>query len=81
MATRQEATRPTWRWEGIAARALRAELMAGGCTPDAITLFLLVERTARRRERARRAERMVRTLGAALVRIVSLPATLLLPTR
>ena len=81
MATRQAATRPTWPWEGIAARALRAELTAGGCTPEEIALFLQVERTSRRRERARRAERLVRSLGAALARIVALPAALLLPTR
>lgn len=62
-------------------RALRAELQAGGCTPDEIALFLLVERTSRRRERARRAERLVRALGAALARVLAWPAELLLPSR
>ena len=58
-----------------------AELVAAGCSPDEIALFLQVERTSRRRERVRRAERLLRTLGAALARIVALPGTLLLPTR
>lgn len=58
-----------------------AELERGGCTADEIELFLLVERTSRRRERARRVERALRALGAALARIVALPATLVLPSR
>jgi hypothetical protein len=62
-------------------RDVRMELVAGGCTPDEIELFLLVERVSRRRERARRAERFVRAVGAALARVVALPATLLLPSR
>jgi hypothetical protein len=56
-------------------------LEAGGCTPDEVALFLQVERISRRREWTRRAERRFRAFGAALVRIVALPATLLLPTR
>jgi hypothetical protein len=62
-------------------REILHELTAGGCTPDEIALFLLVERTSRRRARARRAERWLRALGAALARVVALPAELLLPTR
>ena len=62
-------------------RESRAELEAGGCTPDEIALFLEVEKISRRREWARRAERLFRAFGAALVRVVALPATLLLPTR
>jgi hypothetical protein len=62
-------------------REVRVELEAGGCTPDEIALFLLVARTSRRRERARRAERWLRALGAVLTRVATLPAELLLPTR
>lgn len=57
------------------------ELAAAGCTPDEIELLLLVERTSRRRERARRAERWVRAFGAALARAIAWPAERLLPTR
>jgi hypothetical protein len=45
-------------------RTMAAELRAAGCTREEIDLFLLVERTSRRRERARRVERFVRALGA-----------------
>lgn len=62
-------------------REVVAELQAGGCTPEEIELFLLVEQRSRRRERARRAERRLRALGAALARIVAFPAELLLPSR
>jgi hypothetical protein len=58
-----------------------AELIRGGCTEEEIELFLLVERTSRRRERARRVERLIRALGAALARVVLFPAELLSPTR
>jgi len=61
------------------ARTVVAELRANGCTAEEIELFLLVERTSRRRERARRAERWLRALGAALARVVFWPAELLLP--
>lgn len=62
-------------------RELIADLEAGGCTPDEIALYLLVEKLSRRRERARRAERWMRAVGAALARVVLFPAELLLPTR
>ena len=62
-------------------REVRAELEGCGCTPDEIALFLQVEGISRRRERARRAERLIRRLGAALARIATLPAALLLPGR
>lgn len=66
-------------------REIVGELRAGGCTPDEIALFLLVEQTFRRRERARRAERLLRTLGAALARfatrLITWPAEVLLPGR
>lgn len=62
-------------------RRVVRELSAAGCTPDEIELFLLVERTSRRRERARRAERRVRAFGAALARFLAWPAERLLPTR
>jgi hypothetical protein len=66
-------------------REVIAELTEGGCTPDEIALFLLVERTSRRREWARRAERLVPALGAAVarfaMRLVTWPAELLLPGR
>ena len=57
------------------------ELRGGGCSDEEIDLFLLVERTSRRRERARRAERIVRALGAALARVAAWPVALLLPGR
>jgi hypothetical protein len=62
-------------------RSVRAELTAAGCTPDEIALFLLVERTSRRREWARRAERLFPALGAAVARFLLWPAELLLPGR
>ena len=62
-------------------REVLAELRGGGCTPGEIALFLQVERISRRRERARRAERWMRAVGAALARVVLFPAELLLPTR
>jgi hypothetical protein len=62
-------------------RNVRAELKAAGCTADEIALFLLVERTSRRRERVRRVERLLRALGAAVTRVVLFPADLLLPGR
>jgi len=57
------------------------ELRAAGCTEEEISLYLLVERTSRRRERARRAERIAHALGAALARVVAWPVALLLPGR
>jgi hypothetical protein len=58
-----------------------AELREAGCTPEEIDLFLLVERTSRRRARARRAERWLRALGAALARFAAWPAAVFLPGR
>ena len=66
-------------------RTVVAELRAGGCTEEEISPFLEVEQVSLRRERARRAERLVRTLGAAVarftVRVVLWPAELLIPGR
>jgi hypothetical protein len=58
-----------------------AELRAGGCTEEEVELFLLVEQVARRRQRARRAERLLRALGSAGARLLAAPAALLLPGR
>jgi hypothetical protein len=62
-------------------RAIAAELRAAGCTPEEIELFLRVRRVSRRRERARRAERLLPALGAALARFLLWPAEVLLAGR
>ncbi|HSM94293.1 MAG TPA: hypothetical protein VLT47_15570 [Anaeromyxobacteraceae bacterium] len=62
-------------------RELVDELTAGGCTADEVALYLEVAKVSRRRARARRVERLLRALGAAAARVLTLPAALLLPSR